>query len=110
MKIINRTAFLAMPEGTVYAKTPQKWMIEDLCVKHETSPHNDWWYQSFDWVDAHDSGEAIDRLDEMADSGASYPVENSIARDGLFEDDCMFLIYEKDDIEYIVNALRGTQS
>ena len=105
MKIVDREQFLKMPQGTVYAKVPSKWIVEDLCVKHESTNYNDWYYMSFSWVDADDSGDAIDRLDEMADNGASYPVQNSIARDGLMELDSNFLIYEKADIDFIVSQI-----
>jgi hypothetical protein len=106
MKIVDRKTFLKMPEGTVYAKIPTQWIVEDLCVKYESTDYNDWYYMSFNWVDANDSGEAVDRLDEMfADPTKSYPVENSIARDGLFDEDDHFLIYEADDIKHIVEQL-----
>lgn len=105
MKIVDRKTFLSMPEGTVYAKIPKRWIIEDIHVKYESTDYNDWYYMNFNWVDASDSGEAIDRLDEMFESGASYPVQNSIARDGLFDEDDHFLIYEKEDIDFIVSEI-----
>ena len=107
MKILNRTDFLMMPQGTVYAKIPERWIIGDLCVKHESTDYGDWYYMSFDWVDANDSGEAVDRLDDMADKGSSYPVQNSIARDGTMDLNETFLVYEKADIDFIASQLQG---
>lgn len=95
-----------MPEGTVYAKIPREWIVEGLCVKFESTEYDDWYYMSFDWVDASGSDEAVDRLEEMWNTETSYPVQNSIARDGLFGEDDHFLIYEKPDIEFIIKQLK----
>jgi hypothetical protein len=43
MKIVDRKTFLKMPEGTVYAKIPTQWIVEDLCVKYESTDYNDWY-------------------------------------------------------------------
>lgn len=103
MKIVDRETFLSLPSGTVYAKIPKRWIVQDLCVKYD-SLSNDWYYMSFDWVDAHDSGQAGQRMDEM-EQGASYPVQKSITRDGLYDDTDQFLIYEEADIRFIVSQL-----
>lgn len=107
MKIINRKAFLAMPEGTVYAKIPKRWIVDDLCVKYD-SLANDWFYMSFDWVDAENSVEASQRMNQM-EQGSSYPIQKSITRDGLFDETDQFLIYEKNDIDFIIAELTGTK-
>lgn len=107
MKIVNRKTFLGLPKGTVYAKIPERWIVQDLCVKYD-SYDNDWLYMSFDWVDADNSGEASDRLDKM-EHGKSYPVNKSLSRDGLFDESDMFLIYEEHDINFIVKELKGAQ-
>lgn len=97
-----------MPKGTVYAKIPEKWIVNELCVKYESIGNIDWYYMSFDWVDADDSMEAIERLEGMAaNSSISYPVQQSIARDSLYENDCLFLVYEYDDIAFITNELES---
>lgn len=110
MRVVDRAGFLALPAGTVYAKIPQKWIVGDICVKAGNCGDNDWFYESFDWVDAGDSNEAVRRLDEMADSGASYPVQKGAGRDGLFDPDDLFLIYEPDDVAYIAGRLTGAIS
>lgn len=109
MKIVDRKTFLAMPAGTVYAKIPVRWIVNNLCVKFETTDYNDWYYMSFDWVDASDSGEAIDRLEEMWKSGTSYPVQNSVARDGLFDEDDHFLVYEQEEVEHIIHSIKENE-
>jgi len=104
MRIINRQEFLKMPSGTVYAKVPKEWIVEGLCVKFDSVGTIDWYYMSFDWVDADDSSEAMDRMDKMKE-GESYPVQNSITRDGLFDQEDQFMIYEKEDVETIIKEL-----
>jgi hypothetical protein len=44
------------------------------------------------------STEAADRLDEMLERGASFPMEDAVSRDGLHEEDALFLVFEKDDL------------
>jgi hypothetical protein len=107
MRIVNRNIFLSMPKGTIYAKIPEQWIIEDICVKYETTDYNDWYYMSFNWVDADNSNEAVDRLEDMINNGTSYPVQNSIVRDGLFENDAHFLIYEQEDVKFITSKMKG---
>lgn len=108
MKIVDRETFLDMPEGTVYAKIEKRWIVDTpLCVKYESTDYGDWYYMSFDWVDANNSNEAIDRLEDMAaDPKVSYPVQSSISRDGLFEEGALFLIYERGDLDFIAKQLR----
>lgn len=108
MRLVDRKTFLAMPGGTVYAKVPKKWIVDDLSVKYKSTDYNDWYYTSFSWVAAKDSGEAVDRLELMdANPKTSFPVEDAISRDGLFEETDKFLIYEAADIDLIISKLRG---
>lgn len=104
MKIIDRNEFLQMKEGTVYAK---HYVIGDanICVKYE-SLEDDWWYLSFGLIDAEDSGELFGRMYEMLEKGTSYPLDQALAREGLHEPDDKFMIYEKEDVEYIISELK----
>lgn len=102
MKIYRRAAFLALPAGTIYAKG-KPWCFEDLSVKGETWM-NDFLTMGLVWIESGGSTETVDRLEEMIDSGASYPMEtDGFGRDGCFDNDDLFLVYEKADLE----ALRG---
>ena len=111
MRIVKRAEFLAMPKGTVYAKRSGADLVfGGLSVKASEPDYfsDDWYAQKFDWVDACNSSEALDRLFEMeADASVSYPVENSICRDGLFEPAQQFLVYEPADVALIIRALQG---
>jgi hypothetical protein len=103
MKIIDRAQFLRLPEGTIYAKG-KKWLFGNIEIKGETTRDgNDWWSLEPCWVDAHDSGQAFDRLEEMISTGAEYPMQNSESRDGMNEPDELFMIFGLEDLK----ELRG---
>lgn len=106
MKIINRKEFLAMPSGTVYAKFTPADFFGDMCVKHDTWT-NDWIYQTLnDFDNWHNSAERYIRIDDMVGNGVSYPLlYDSSSRDGFFDEDQLFAIWEKEDIVKLVNLL-----
>ena len=97
MRIVDRKTFLAMPAGTIFAQGKQ-WYFGNLEVKGGTIGENDFGYFDPCWVDAHESGEAVARLDEMLSTGRSYPMTDGFGRDGSFEDDAIFMIFERDDL------------
>jgi len=99
MRCVNHQTFMTLPAGTLYAQGVQ-WAFDDIQVKHENVGEFDWYYQMLNWVDAHDSGEAIDRLDGMLERGESYPMEMAVTRAGeyKFDETYVFLIYERDDL------------
>lgn len=97
MKIYRRKEFLDLPEGTIYAKG-KRWYFDGLRIKGESYP-NDWRYLDPMWIDAQDSGEAFERLEEMLETGASYPMEEATSRDGLFDGEDIFLVAERADLE-----------
>ena len=99
MKIINRAAFLELPSGTIYCKG-ERWAFENLCVKGD-SMDDDWHYLCPCGIEFHDSGQLFDRYEEMLARGASYPMEDGWCRDGVFDHDEIFLIFEKADLEVL---------
>lgn len=66
----------------------------------------DFYYRQFNWVDGKDSGECFDRFEEMRDKGTSYPMESDWYRDGLYDPDTLFLLYDTNDLGNMV-ALFG---
>lgn len=87
---------MKLPEGTLFCKG-KPWGFENLHVKGETLT-NDFYARSLQWVSANDSGEAMDRLEEMKEHGASYPIEDAEGRDGCFDNEDLFLVYEASDL------------
>lgn len=97
MRVVDRDTFLTLPAGTIYCKGT-RWIFGGLNMKHENCGKNDWYAADPAWVDGADSSECLDRLEEMLAKGASYPMQDSICRDGLFNDEAVFLIYERADL------------
>jgi len=110
MRILNRTEFLAMPSGTVYCKYTRMGIMDDLCVKYG-SLSNDWYYLELaDFDDCDSSEEMFERLDEMEKhSHLIYPKKcDTTARDGLFDDDQLFMVYSDHDVRNIIQKLIET--
>jgi len=100
MKIVNLDEFRKLPEMTCFRKYRPAY-CDDIQFKGETWEH-DFIAMSFDMPDNNGSDQLFDRLDEMERTGCSYPVEvDGWGRDGLFEKDQLFMIYEKADLEAI---------
>ena len=97
MRLYTRSEFLELPAGTVYCQGGE-WYFENLCFKAETRG-NDWRYTDPAWVDCESSEECIDRLIEMKEHKASYAMQESEGRDGCYNDDDLFLVFEKPDLE-----------
>jgi hypothetical protein len=97
MRVVDRKTFLTLPEGVVYAKGP-KWAPGGLLFKGQ-SLENDWFCLNPCWVSARDSGEAVDHLDAMLEQGTSFPMEDAYGRDGYFDDNEVFLIFERADLK-----------
>lgn len=99
MRLVDRTTFLTLPDGTIYAKgTP--WAFDGLTIKHETA-NDDWWHLNPCWPQSEDYGDSFGRLDDMLKTGASYPMEDAVVRDGLFGHEnppAIFLVFERDDL------------
>ena len=104
MKIINRKAFFEMPAGTIYAQG-EPWCFGELCVKGETlDSGDDWLYRQLVQIDADNSDKLIDRLDDMLDNGASYPLNTYEMRDGCFDDGMIFMVYEASDLKQMIDV------
>jgi hypothetical protein len=97
MRVVNRKTFLSLPAGTIYCKG-EPWAFDSICIKDD-SLANDWIYLNPAWPSAHDSGEAIDILDDSLKTGSSFPCEDAYGRDGSFDEKEVFLIFEKADLE-----------
>jgi len=107
MRIVSRSIFVTMPPPVAYQKMKVGYVFEGLAVKTDTCGPNDWWYLSFDGIESHDTGEWVDRMRKMCeDNTAHYPMERSVSRDGMFDDSEMFMVYDREDIASIIEALQ----
>lgn len=94
MKIINRETFLKMPAGTLFAKY-EPCLFDQLCIKGETWGNDFLVQQITSAIDVNDSGEFGDALQDSELSGSSIPMDFECeGRDGCFDDDQLFAIFE----------------
>jgi hypothetical protein len=112
MKIVDRATFLAMPAETVYAKY-EPCIFEALCIKGDTLYESDgkpidWFYQQIaEAIAAHDSGEWGGLLEESRLTGRSLNMNFECqGRDGCFEDEQLFAVFDKLDIAALIGRLR----
>ena len=109
MKVINRTEFLKMPPGTVFAEG-KKWIFSDICIKAGNCGANDYGFTSLDAMAIECSGstELLEFLEDSLTSGRSLPMDFECGqRDGCFNDKALYAILEEDDIRKLITALQG---
>jgi len=108
MKIINRKQFLKMKPGTVYSLY-EPCIFGALEIK-EKSYENDWQYQDIvDAIECDDSGDLADRLFDAQENGSSLDIDfDCLSRDGLFDDDQLFAVWERKDVVALIERLRQT--
>ena len=105
MRIVNRTEFLSLPSGTVYAKYESLGILGELCIKGDTVA-NDWWYQALVAVDREDSEEFMNIMTQAENSGVEIKLDfDCQGRDGLFEDQ-KFVVFNKKDVQDMTDLLR----
>lgn len=110
MKIVNAEEFLKLPEFTLYCKYEPCIYQGNMCIKLESiydgDESIDFFYQTIDQVQHQDSDDWFEKLDEMEEKGSSFPVdkENS-SRDGCYDKDQLYMIYEKEDVLAIIEML-----
>lgn len=104
MKIYRRKEFLALPNGILFCEG-------EMCVfgPPEVKTHtydNDFVSACLNDIDFHDVGDLYDKYTEMLNTGKSYPLDlDSTTRNGLFEEDALFLVYEAEDIKALIAFL-----
>lgn len=112
MKIVDRKMFIAMPEGVVFAKY-EPCNFGDLCIKGESitwENGNDFYYQDINAaVDSHSCGEFADKLFESQEKGTSVGMNFHVqGRDGLFDKDQLFAVWEPEDVRALIARLEET--
>ena len=105
MKIINLTEFRAMPEGTVFCKY-QPCCFGELEIKGETWEHDFICASLTGVIESEGSDDMMNKLDQYEKSKESFKLDlEYYGRDGLYEDNQLYAIYEKSDIQQLVNKL-----
>jgi hypothetical protein len=112
MKIVKLDEFLAMPAGTLFAKY-KPCVFGDLCIKEESIPeYRDFIYQPIvDSLDANDSNQHFDMLDESLKTGKSIPMDfDCLNRDGFYDADQLYAVFERADVEALIERLKQALS
>lgn len=106
MKIINRTAFLALPAGTVFSKY-RPCIFGELLIKGDTINENDFYHQQI--ADAVKTAPGIDFSDLLLaaqENGNSIAMDfNCQGRDGLYDEDQLFAVWEEYDVSQLAYRL-----
>lgn len=115
MKIVNKTEFYALPEGTLYSDY-EPCIFTSLKVKGSTLYSEekpiDFIYESLIGnIYAESSGHFVDMLDDAENNKTSLPMDFECGeRDGLYEENQLFAIYEKKDLEDFIKKLESLRS
>lgn len=100
MRVVKRSELLKMPHGTLFADyTPD--IIGSLKVFADSASYsNDFCYRELICVDAHDSNEHFDIMEDAIEKGTSVKLDHEgWSRDGMFESmDRLYVVFEPADI------------
>lgn len=106
MKIVNLKSFRALPSGTLFLKY-------EPCVFGELQVKGDTWEYDFLCgemaapIDANSSDDYGNKLDDAMENGTSVALDfDCYGRDGCFDDNQLFAVYEKEDMEKLISKLQ----
>lgn len=110
MKIVNRNTFLTMPSGLLFQKYSKTGNLGDLEIKACTPGK---WTPDFlsvqltsAWPKGPDNSDQFVEKWANIENGESFTFEYEIAsRDGLYEEDQLFCVYDKEDVEALIKQL-----
>ena len=104
MRIVDRKELMRLPAGTLY-NLWERSVFYALFIKGETIRSRegdadvDWWATELPEIEAHDVAEMMSRQAEMAEKGASYPVDLDVeGRAAMYGDGPGFAVWEVDDV------------
>jgi hypothetical protein len=100
MRIYKRADFLKLPEGILFCKG-KPWYWGTLHVKGK-SLKNDFIDLDLCWIDD-ENNDDDPIMTGMLENGDSASMNTAYGRDGCFDDEDIFLVFEKPDLE----ELRG---
>jgi len=101
MKIVDRQAFLKLPENTVYCEYKPH-IFESVNIKGESVSNIDYW--SVDIAAPIDCDDSSDMVEKMKLDSIPLDFESE-TRDGMFNENQLYAVYEKHDIEKLISRL-----
>lgn len=116
MRIVDRKTFLSLPSGTVFAKFGRQpkdgshlnLTLSEIAIKGETS-YTDFCVQELiPWFEGvSDSAGHFAVFESMLKGEHSPPLDYECdGRDGLFDEDQLFAVWERDDLQRLLARLR----
>ena len=112
MKIVNRKDFMEFPRGTLFCEYDPE-IFGELLIKGDTIVHDgvnaDWQYQEIQNSIKGCCSKRSDILDEAEVKGTSFELDlHALSRDGCYDDDQMYCIWEEKDVEGLIQRLNET--
>ena len=109
MKIVDLKAFRDLPEGTIASKY-DPCIFGDLFIKGRTMEVDFILTYLTNEIEANSSDERFDKLD-ACEKGESVAMSfDESMRDGCFDDDQLFAVWDKPDIEGLIATLTTSLS
>lgn len=107
MRFVNRQTFLALPAGTVFSKYRPK-CFQEMQIKAETCGSNDFWSTRVGDALAWGGTDEFIEITDRAEAGESVAMDFYIQdRDGLYDADQIFAVFERADVEALIERLKA---
>jgi hypothetical protein len=104
LKIVNRVEFLKLPSGIVYSNY-QPHVFDGLFIKDDSLPNDFFTQNLIAEIENEDTEDYFKKLDSCM-KGESVRLDfNVSSRDGCFDEEQMFAIYEEQDLFGLIEAL-----
>lgn len=108
MKIVDLTTFRAMPAGTLFSKYAPCY-FEALTIKGDTWEYDFLTQQIADAITNTGSDNFCEQLDDAQATGGSLTMDfDCLGRDGCFDKDQLFAVWERPDVEALISRLQET--
>jgi len=104
MKVYNRTDFMKLPNDVIFSKG-KKWYFDGLGIKGDTIG-SDFIYTDLISICSHNMDQLDERFTSMLEHGLSYPINDVDGRDGFFDSEDLFLVYEDSDLDRMIDLFQ----
>jgi hypothetical protein len=104
MRIVNKQEFLKLPENTIFSKY-SPCQFGDLRIKGESVGTIDFYYQPIsNSIKCNDTGEFVDACTKAEKESVEMDFD-CLTRDGVFDDEQLFSVWEEKDITAFISRL-----
>lgn len=108
MRIVNRKEFSELPNGTLFSEYNPV-VFQGLFIKCEQMGSDYGELSLIGNVKAASSDQSFQILESAEENGTSFDLDfESYGRNGIFNEEQKYAIYERKDIEELIQALKET--